>query len=425
MRRIAASLIALWLFIGASPLSAGQDRQRMLDLLHISALRPGVSGNPAAPNAANYDESKAGPTSPLPEPLRFKDGRPVATPAQWALRRREILADFENEIYGHVPRRLPAIHWRVNARSIDAATGAVTTLAIGHAGGTGAAAIDIQLSLTLPPMEPGRRIPVVLQIGWNRVFPGMASTWREQVLAKHWGAAMMVATSVQPDDGGGLDEGIVGLGNHGKPRRPDQWGALRAWAWGASRALDYLATLPGVDARRLAIMGHSRYGKAALVAMAFDPRFAAAFISSSGAGGANLYRRNFGEQIENLASASEYHWFAGNFLKYAGPMTAEDLPVDSHELIALCAPRPVFIGAGATHGDGWVDARGMFLAEVSAGPVYRLLGARDLGTSQMPPMGSALTDGDLAFRQHDGGHTPEPNWPAFLAFAQRYLDKSP
>src|SRR5213079_2981498 len=131
-----------------------------------------------------------------------------------------------------------------------------------------------------------------------------------------------------------------------------------------------------VEAKRVAVEGHSRYGKAALVAMAYDPRFAVAFVSSSGEGGAKLHRRNFGELVENVAGSGEYHWMAGNFLKYAGPLTANDMPVDSHELIALCAPRPVFIGAGATNGDGWVDAKGMFLAAAAAGPVYKLLGKK-------------------------------------------------
>ena len=155
--------------------------------------------------------------------------------------------------------------------------------------------------------------------------------------------------------------------------------------------------------------------------MADDSRFAVAFISSSGEGGLKLHRRNWGELVENLAAPNEYHWMAGNFLKYAGPLTWNDLPVDSHELLALCAPRPVFISAGATNGDGWVDAKGSFLAGVGAGPVYRLLGKRGLGTSEFPPIETALTDGDIAFRQHSGGHTPGPNWPIFLAFAERYL----
>jgi len=176
-----------------------------------------------------------------------------------------------------------------------------------------------------------------------------------------------------------------------------------------------------VDAKQVGIEGLSRYGKAAIVAMAYDQRFAIGFIGSSGEGGAKLHRRNYGEIVENVAGSGEYHWMAGNFIKYAGPLNWNDLPVDAHELIALCAPRPVFISVGAFKGDAWVDAKGMFLAAVGAGPVYKLLGKKDLGTTAMPPIETALIDGDVAFRQHSGGHTTGPNWPTFLEFASRYL----
>jgi hypothetical protein len=253
-------------------------------------------------------------------------------------------------------------------------------------------------------------------------FAGSGPPWQQQVLAKGWGYATLIATSVQADTGAGLTSGIIGLVNKGQPRKPDDWGALRAWAWGASRALDYFHSDRSVDAKHVGIEGLSRYGKAALVAMAYDPRFAIGFIGSSGAGGAKILRRNFGEQVENIASSAEYHWMAGNFLKYAGPLTANDLPVDANDLIALCAPRPVFISSGAQPVEGgWVDAKGMFLGAAGAGPVYRLLGKKDLGTVAMPAMETALIDGDIAFRQHAGGHTTGPNWPTFLAFASRYL----
>ena len=257
-------------------------------------------------------------------------------------------------------------------------------------------------------------------------FPNMPKpagpTWQQQVLAKGWGYASYIPTSVQADNGAGLTEGIIGLANKGQPRSLDDWGALRAWAWGASRALDYFETDKAVDAKHVGITGHSRYGKAALIAMAYDPRFAVGYISSSGEAGAKLYRRNWGEQIGNIAGTGEYHWVDGNFLKYDGPLSVADLPVDAHDLIALCAPRPVFVSAGAAAaGDGWVDAKGMFMAEVAAGPVYKLLGKKDLGTTEFPPIETTLISGDLAFRQHTGGHTPAPNWPTFIEFASRYL----
>jgi len=250
---------------------------------------------------------------------------------------------------------------------------------------------------------------------------GNGPTWQQQVLARGWGYAEYIPTSVQPDNGAGLTQGIIGLANKGQPRKLDDWGALKAWAWGASRCLDYFETDKDVDAKQVGIEGHSRYGKASLVAMAYDPRFAIGYISSSGEAGAKLWRHIFGEEVGNITAAVSYHWMAGNFLKYGGPLNTGDLPIDANELIALCAPRPVFISGGATDGDGWVDAKGMFLAAAGAGPVYKLLGKKDLGTTIFPPIETALIDGDIAFRQHSAGHTPAPNWPTFLEFAGRYL----
>jgi hypothetical protein len=187
--------------------------------------------------------------------------------------------------------------------------------------------------------------------------------------------------------------------------------------------LDYFETDKAVDSKKVVIEGLSRYGKATLVTMAYDGRFAIAFVGSSGEGGAKLLRRFFGEQIENIASSGEYHWMAGNFIKYAGPLSAKDLPVDSHELIAMCAPRPVFISCGSPKVEGnWVDDEGQFMAAVAAGPVYKLLGKKDLGTTEFPPIETSLIDGDIAFRQHSGGHTTGPNWPTFIKFAEKYFD---
>ena len=250
-------------------------------------------------------------------------------------------------------------------------------------------------------------------------------TWQQQVLAKGWGYATLNPGSIQADNGWGLTLGIIGLMNKGQPRKPDDWGSLRAWAWGASRAIDYFETDKAIDAKHIAIEGHSRYGKAALVAMAYEPRMWTAYVSSSGEGGAKLHRRDWGETVENVAGSGEYHWMAGNFIKYSGPLHWNDLPVDSHELIAMCAPRPVFISGGATNGDGWVDAKGMFMAAAAAGPVYKLLGKKDLGTTEFPPMETPLTDGDIAFRQHSSGHTDGPNWPVFIEFASRYVQSGP
>jgi hypothetical protein len=314
----------------------------------------------------------------------------------------------------------------------------VTKNLVGHVDNSAYPAIKVNIELTLTtPANAKGPVPIIMELSFSREFmaaiarsipemmpggPGnQGPTWQQQVLARGWGYAILTPASFQADNGAGLNEGVIGLVNKGQPRRPDDWGTLRAWAWGASHALDYFETDKSVDAKQVGLEGHSRFGKTALVAMAYDPRFAVAFISSSGTGGAKLYRHVFGEQLENLAATGEYHWMAGNFLKYAGPLTPGDLPVDSHELIALCAPRPVFISGGAQEGDGWADSRGMFLGAAAAGPVYRLLGKKDLGTQEFPPIETALTAGDLAFRQHSGRHTPGPNWPIFLDFASRYL----
>jgi hypothetical protein len=422
-------------------LTSEQDHQRTMELLKISSLRQGADGNdPRAPNAVNYDESKANPYPKLPDPLVLRNGKRVRTAKMWwSERRPEIVEDFDREIYGRAPKNLPGVHWEVVSvrKGTNGDVPIVTKVLVGHVDNSSYSAIDVNIQLTLTtPANATAPVPVMMEISLSQEivaalakrFPSAAPpsgpTWQQQVLAKGWGYAAYVPVSVQADNGAGLTQGIIGLVNKSQPRAPDDWGVLRAWAWGASRALDYFETDKSVDAEHVGIEGHSRYGKAALVAMAYDPRFAIGYISSSGMGGAALYRRHFGELVENVAATNEYHWMAGNFLKYAGPLTPDDLPVDSHELIAMCAPRPVFISGGATEGDGWVDAKGMFLAAAGAGPVYELLGRKGLPTSEFPSMGTPLIGGDVAFRQHSGGHTPAPNWPTFLAFASRYMPTS-
>ena len=417
-------------------LTAEQDHQRIMDLLHIKSLRRGPDGDPKSPNAANFDESKVRPYV-LPDPLQFNNGRRVTTAAEWwSERRPEIVEYFDREVYGRVPADAPKVNWEVKStkREVAGDVPVLTKELIGHVDNSAdpAITVDIQLSLSTPANAKGP-VPVMMEFTLSpevlaalmKRFPQLQSngpTWQQQLAAKGWGYATLIATSIQADNGEGLTEGIIGLTNKSQPRKLDDWGALRAWAWGASRALDYFETDKDVDANHVGIEGLSRYGKAALVTMAYDPRFAIAFIASSGAGGAKILRRNFGEQVENLASTSEYHWFDGNFLKYAGPLTVDDLPVDAHELIALCAPRPIFISSGSQQVEGgWVDAKGMFLGAVGAGPIYRLLGKKDLGTTELPPVETALISGDIAFRQHTDGHTAGPNWPTFLTFASRYF----
>ena len=415
-----------------------KDHQNMLEQLGIKSLRRGRDGHANGKNPANYDEAKANPFPDFPDPLTLNDGTRVTTPEMWWQKRRpEILEGFDREIYGRVPARPPKVNWKITAtihtNSGDIAV--ITKKLLGLVDNSADTNITVNMDLTLTtPANATGPVPVIMQFGFNfppgffarfgtNNFPpgSTGPTWQQQVLAKGWGWAVIYPYTVQADNGAGLTGGIIGLCNHGAPRQPDDWGALRAWAWGASRALDYFETDTAVDARQVGIEGHSRFGKATLVTMAYDPRFAIAYVSSSGEGGAKLHRRDWGEVVENLTGSGEYHWMAGNFIKYGGPLNWKDLPVDSHELIALCAPRPVFISAGSTNGDVWVDAKGSFLAAAAAGPVFTLLGKKDLGTTNFPPIGTALMDGDLAFRQHSGGHTDAPNWPTFLKFADRYL----
>jgi len=418
-------------------LTAAQDHQRLLDALHITALRPGVNHDGKGADPVNYDEAKANPYPNLPNPLILANGKPVTSAKTWWTQRRpQLVALFDNEYLGRVPANTPAVHWEVVSTK-QGTNGGIATLTkhlVGHVDNSAypQISVDIDVLLTTPAVSK-HPVPVILEFSFEDYpqppgrpalppAPESTQAWQQQILAKNWGYAILHPTTIQADNGAGLTRGIIGLCNHGQPRTPDQWGALRAWAWGGSRVLDYLTTDHDVDAHRVAVEGHSRFGKAALVTMAYDQRFAVAYVSSSGAGGSALARRHFGEQLENVAGSGEYHWMAGNYLKYAGPLGRNDLPVDTNELIALCAPRPVFIGGGSVAGDGWADTEGSFLAEVAAGPVYRLLGAHDLGTTTYPPIETALIIGDLGFRQHSEGHTPVPNFPTFIEFASRYLD---
>jgi hypothetical protein len=469
-----------------------QDHRLMLDRLGISELRPGPSGDEKAPNHANYDESKANPYPDWPDPLRLNDGRAVTTPQMWHQQRRpEIVEAFEREVYGRVPAHAPAVEWKV-AESEAERVGPVSVVAsrvIGHLDNSADPAIEVNISMMLvkPATHQGRmpvlimfvlgqpafpapvppspeaisRMNAALKEAITRQDPSLAEVFRQhpawqpistppffppprppgdpmqQLLADGWAVALLDPTSIQADNGAGLTRGVIGLVNKGGPRKPDDWGALRAWAWGASRAYDYLAADPDLDPQHIGIEGVSRYGKAALVAMAFDDRFGMVLVGSSGEGGAKPHRRNFGEAVENLTGSGEYHWMAGHFLKYGasvaknGARTAGDLPVESSELIALCAPRLTFISYGSPDaGDAlWLDQQGSYMATVAAGHVFRLLGAKDLGVgddyrnARKPPIGTGLLDGELAWRQHEGGHTDVPNVKYFISWADRLMGR--
>ena len=467
----------------------------MMDQLGIKALRPGPSGDENAPNHANYDESKANPYTNYPDALTLNDGQKVTTPQMWWDKRRpQIVEMYSKNVYGFVPAHVPQVTWTVKAidHEMIGFTPVLAKELIGHVDNSAdpAISVDIHMMLVTPASAKGP-VPVLMMFGpagfpnpneprgaemehinaawkalliqqdpslqqvfadhpaWEPVkntpfeFPqlnadgGLPNTW--QLIADGWGFALFDPASVQADNGAGLTRGIIGLVNKGQPRKPDDWGALRAWAWGAGRGLDYLETDPAVDAKHVGIEGVSRYGKAALVTMAFDPRFAMVLVGSSGKGGATLLRRNYGEAVESL-TGGEYYWMAGNFMKYGaseasfGSMNPGDLPVDSNELIALCAPRLTFISYGVPEkGDAhWLDHEGSWMATVDANHVWQLFGAPGLGgsgftlgtdfrTAPMPPVNDGLFDGQLAWRQHDGGHTDAPNMKYFIAWADKFI----
>jgi hypothetical protein len=470
--------------------TADQDHQNMMDQLGIKALRPGPSGNEKAPNHANYDESQANPYPSLPDPLTMNDGQKVTSAKVWWNRRRpELVEMLSKYVYGRVPSSVPKVTWTVSAvdREMIGFTPVIAKDLIGQVDNSSYPAIRVRIHMTLvTPANAKGPVPVLMMFGragfpapnepssdeferinaawkaqlvqqdpslkdvfaehpaWQPVkatpfqFPQMnedgdpPNTW--QLIAAGWGFVLFDPASVQADNGEGMTRGIIGLVNKGQPRSPEDWGALRAWAWGAGRGLDYLETDPAVDAKHVGIDGVSRYGKAALVTMAFDERFAMVLVGSSGKGGATLLRRNFGEAVESL-TGGEYYWMAGNFMKYGaseasfGSKTPGDIPVDSNELIALCAPRLTFVSYGIpAKGDAmWLDHEGSFMATVDASRVFALLGAKGLAvegdyrTAKMPPVNQGLLDGELAWRQHDGGHTDAPNMKWFIQWADKFI----
>lgn len=470
-----------------------EDHANMMKQLGITAVRPGPSGNESAPNHANYDESLANPCPELPDVLTTKNGKKVTNAkAWWQKRRPELIDDIENEMYGKLPNKIPKVTWavKVTDKEYVRRTPVIAKQLVGHVDNSEYPLINVNINMMLvvptnvkgpvpilmmfgrpsfpSPAQPSRKDMEALNASFKEMmikndpemkaifdqYPAYSPVTRlprqnpwaplpkgdlpstEQLLNAGWGYVTIEPASIQADNSAGITRGIIGLVNKGQPRKPDDWGALRAWAWGAARGLDYLETDELVDAKRVGIEGVSRYGKAALVTLAFEQRFAIGLIGSSGKGGSTLHRRVFGEAVESLTGSGQSHWMAGNYLKYGtsessfGSKTGCDLPVDSHDLIALCAPRPTFISYGIPEkGDAkWLDQKGSYMATIAAGSVFKLLGAKDLGvsndylTEKMPPYNTDMLDGHLAWRQHDGGHTDWPNMKHFIPWANKFLE---
>jgi hypothetical protein len=423
MRRSFYPLSIAWLLVSITVLSVLADPPK-----------PGTTGNPdnvpfigksdpngnpvrlakATGHVSNYTEDKVAKYT-LPDPLVLGDGERVTTAEMWTKKRRpEILKFYQTEIYGRVPENAPRVTWEVAETDPKARDGtAVKRRVVGRVGDK---PDGLKLTLTVfTPAKAARPVPVLLSLSFgfppgNRppradVFDPVA-----EVLGRGWGYATIGYGDIQPDRADRWTEGVIGLTlkEGQKQPAPDEWGTISAWAWGASRCVDFLASDKAFDSRRIAITGASRLGKTVLWAGAQDERVAAVFSVVPGEMGASLIRRDWGETLDDMAQNFPYQ-FAGNFQKWAGRWN--DLPVDQHMLIALCAPRPVYVNGGLK--DQWSDPKGEFLALVAAGPVYRLLGAKDLGITDKP-----VTTGSLAFHYHSSGHTAVPaDWKAFLDFA--------
>lgn len=410
-------------------------------LLTALAARGQPAKAPAVP--ANYEETQVGAYS-LPDPLVLANGQRVRDAATWSQKRRpEILRLFETNMHGRSPGRPQGMTFDVFDKGTPALDGKALRRQVTVYFSADKAGPKMDLLLYLPS---GARKPVPLllclsfsansntiedpgvKVGkvWNRERKKVSATEGrrfgtlqiDNLLAKGFGVATIYYGDIEPDFPGGIPYGVRGLflkAGQTEPA-PDEWGAIGAWAWGLSRALDYLETDQGVDAKRVGIFGVSRLGKTVLWAGASDPRFALVIASCSGEGGASLSRRNYGETVKHLNANFGYQ-FCRNYQKFGDRV--DQLPVDAHMLLSLLAPRPLYLSTGDQ--DRWSDPKGEFLAAVAAEPVYRLLGKQGLGTEQMPPAGEPILH-TIGYHMHAGGHGTIPSdWDQYLKFLEMHL----
>lgn len=427
-------------------------------ILAVALLGLDMNTVGAQKTASNFDESKVGPYT-LPDPLLAIGGGKVSSAGQWNEERRpELLRLFETQVYGKVPRLRTPLRPRLHLKSEDrkALGGTAVRREVSLLFSEKPGEPQIDLLLYLPQnAAASARVPAFLGLNfrgnhsieaepsiklsreWMRegskgVVNHRAtessrgtdhSSWPvEQIIARGYALATFYYGDIDPDYDDGFKNGIHPLFYQPGQTRPaaDEWGSIAAWAWSLSRALDYLETVPEIDRRQVALMGHSRLGKTALWAGAQDPRFAIVVSVQSGCGGAALSRRNFGETVQQI-NTSFPHWFCSNFRRYNDH--EDELPVDQHELIALIAPRPVLICSAED--DLHADPRGEFLAALAADPVYRLLGTDGLAATEMPsPAPRQLIKSTIGYHFRPGKHqVTSDDWDAMMDFADHHFKR--
>lgn len=388
-------------------------------LLAYAAIGQAQEPYPADPEMPAYR---------LPEALKLQGGEPVTTAEQWKdSRRAEILELFRTHVYGRVPATRYQQSFHVTHEDTKALGGAATLRQVDIRIVRGEKKLTIHVNLFFPN-KPARPVPAFVLIcnrGAENIDPTRekkSEFWPvEEGIARGYAMAAFLNADVDPDKHDEFKNGIHGLLDEGE-RPADAWGTIAAWAWGASRVLDYLQTVPQIDPDKVGVIGHSRGGKTALWAAAEDQRFALAVSNDSGCGGASLSRRRFKgrEQVARIVSAFP-HWFCSNFKSYAD--REEELPIDQHELMALIAPRALAVGSAAE--DLWADPRGEFLSAVNAAPVYQLLGHKGLGTTELPAIGGAVHGDRVHYHLRPGKHNLIlEDWNHYWDFADRVFSRT-